>query len=123
VQHEQREQRALLASTEGERVAVADDLQRPEDAELQRGDRPVIALKPACDKLAAMNALGELTARELEVLRLVAEGRSDRAVAERLVLSERTVEAHVRSIFLKLGLLPTPDDNRRVRATLAFLGR
>jgi serine/threonine-protein kinase len=69
----------------------------------------------------AMDALAELTARELEVLELVAEGRSDRAVAARLVLSERTVEAHVRSIFLKLGLLPTPDENRRVRATRAYL--
>jgi DNA-binding NarL/FixJ family response regulator len=79
----------------------------------------VIALKPACGKLAHVD---ELTARELEVLRLVAEGRSDRAVAERLVVSERTVEAHVRAIFLKLGLLPSPDDNRRVRATLRYLG-
>jgi DNA-binding NarL/FixJ family response regulator len=77
-------------------------------------------LKPARGKLARMD---ELTARELEVLRLVAEGRSDRAVAARLVLSERTVEAHVRNIFLKLGLLPAPDVNRRVRATLAYLGR
>jgi serine/threonine-protein kinase len=75
-------------------------------------------LKPSSGKLAHMD---ELTARELEVLRLIAEGRSDRAVAERLVLSERTVEAHVRSIFLKLGLLPGPEINRRVRATLAYL--
>ena len=67
--------------------------------------------------------MDELTARELEVLRLVAEGCSDRAVARRLVLSERTVEAHVRTIFLKLGLLPSPDDNRRVRAALAYLSR
>jgi DNA-binding NarL/FixJ family response regulator len=80
----------------------------------------VIALKPTCGKLAHVD---ELSARELEVLRLIAEGRSDRAVAERLVLSERTVEAHVRNIFLKLGLLPAPGVNRRVRATLAYLGR
>jgi serine/threonine-protein kinase len=85
---------------------------------MRKSTRPVIALKPVCGKLARVD---ELTARELEVLRLVAEGRSDRAVAERLVLSERTVEAHVRSIFLKLGLLPAPDVNRRVRATLAYL--
>jgi DNA-binding NarL/FixJ family response regulator len=88
---------------------------------MRKSIAPVIALKPARGKLARMNTLAELTARELEVLGLVAEGRSDRAVAERLVLSERTVEAHVRSIFLKLGLLPAPDVNRRVRATLAYL--
>ena len=77
-------------------------------------------MKPACGKLARVD---ELTARELEVLRLIAEGRSDRAVAERLVVSKRTVEAHVRSIFLKLGLLPAPDVNRRVQAALVYLGR
>ena len=77
-------------------------------------------MKPGCGKLARVD---ELTARELEVLRLIAEGRSDRAVAERLVVSKRTVEAHVRSIFLKLGLLPAPDVNRRVQAALVYLGR
>jgi DNA-binding NarL/FixJ family response regulator len=62
-----------------------------------------------------------LSTRELDVLRLLAQGRSDRAIARRLVLSERTVESHVRNIFLKLDLLPSPEHNRRVRAAVAFM--
>ena len=56
-----------------------------------------------------------------EVLALMAEGRSNRAIGATLSLSEKTVEAHVRAIFTKLGLLPAPDENRRVLAVLAFL--
>jgi DNA-binding NarL/FixJ family response regulator len=62
-----------------------------------------------------------LTDRESNVLSLMAEGRSNKAIGERLFLSERTVEAHVRSIFTKLGLEPAPDDHRRVLAVLAYL--
>jgi serine/threonine-protein kinase len=62
-----------------------------------------------------------LTDREREVLELMAEGCSNRAIGARLFLSEKTVEAHVRGIFTKLGLLPAPDENRRVLAVLAFL--
>ena len=69
----------------------------------------------------ADDPLAELTDREREVLELMAEGCSNRAIGARLVLSEKTVEAHVRGIFAKLGLLPAPDDNRRVLAVLAFL--
>jgi DNA-binding NarL/FixJ family response regulator len=65
--------------------------------------------------------LAELTAREREVLALVAEGLSNRAIAARLVVTERTVEAHVTQIFLKLGLDTDPDSHRRVRAVLAYL--
>ena len=65
--------------------------------------------------------LAELTAREREVLALVAEGLSNRAIASRLVVTERTVEAHVTQIFLKLGLDVDPDSHRRVRAVLAYL--
>jgi DNA-binding NarL/FixJ family response regulator len=61
-----------------------------------------------------------LSRRELEVLRLLAEGRSDRAIARCLVLSERTVETHVRNIFFKLDLEPSPEHNRRVRAAIAY---
>ena len=68
-----------------------------------------------------MSDLPALSGRELEVLELLAQGRSDQAIAARLVLSERTVESHVRNIFLKLDLLPSPQHNRRVRAAVAFL--
>ena len=59
---------------------------------------------------------------ESEVLGLVAEGRSNAAIAQRLVISERAVAKHTASIFLRLGLQPSEDDNRRVLAVLAYLG-
>jgi DNA-binding NarL/FixJ family response regulator len=65
--------------------------------------------------------LGELTAREREVLGLMAEGYSNPAICERLFLSPKTVEAHVRQIFLKLDLRDSPEQHRRVGAVLAFL--
>jgi DNA-binding NarL/FixJ family response regulator/class 3 adenylate cyclase len=65
--------------------------------------------------------LGELTPRESEVLALMAEGRSNQAIAERLVVTERAVEKHVTSIFVKLRLPPAAEDHRRVLAVLAFL--
>jgi serine/threonine-protein kinase len=69
----------------------------------------------------AIDPIAELTEREREVLSLMAEGCSNRAIGARLSLSEKTIEAHVRGIFTELGLLPAPDDNRRVLAVLAFL--
>jgi DNA-binding NarL/FixJ family response regulator len=66
-------------------------------------------------------ALAELTEREREVLGLMAEGRSNAAIAERLTVTEKTVEAHVASIFSKLGLEPAHADHRRVLAVLAYL--
>jgi DNA-binding NarL/FixJ family response regulator len=62
-----------------------------------------------------------LTERDREVLALMAEGRSNRAIARRLVLTERAVEKHVTSIFGKLGLMPARGDHRRVRAVLTYL--
>lgn len=65
--------------------------------------------------------LRELTDREREVLALMAEGRSNLAVSEKLFLSPKTIESHVNSIFTKLGLFPAADDHRRVLAVLTFL--
>ena len=65
--------------------------------------------------------LAELTPREYDVLTLMAEGRSNQAIAEKLVISGRAVEKHVTSIFTKLKLAPAPEDHRRVLAVLAFL--
>lgn len=65
--------------------------------------------------------LERLTPREREVLELMAEGRSNRAIAERMVVTERAVEKHVSAIFDKLDLPPTDADNRRVRAVLTYL--
>jgi DNA-binding NarL/FixJ family response regulator len=65
--------------------------------------------------------LNELTDREREILALMAEGRSNTGIGERLFLSQRTIESHVRSIFRKLSLEEAPDDHRRVLAVLAYL--
>ena len=65
--------------------------------------------------------LSDVTAREREVLALMAEGRSNGAIAEQLVVTERAVEKHVTSIFGKLGLAPAAEDHRRVLAVLAYL--
>ena len=67
--------------------------------------------------------LEQLSAREVEVLALMAEGRSNAAIADRLCLTQRTVESHVRSIFTRLDLAPGVEDHRRVLAVLAYLGR
>lgn len=73
----------------------------------RRAGRPVDSLSP----------------REREVLALVAEGHSNAAIADRLVMSHSGVEKHISNVFTKLGLLPSDDQHRRVLAVLAYLGR
>jgi DNA-binding NarL/FixJ family response regulator len=72
-------------------------------------------------KRAADEPIAALSAREREVLELMAQGRSNAAIAQRLYVSEKAVSKHSTSIFLKLGLEPSDDDNRRVLAVLAYL--
>ncbi|TCO36020.1 DNA-binding NarL/FixJ family response regulator [Kribbella steppae] len=70
---------------------------------------------------AADSGLGRLSARERDVLGLAAEGHSNAAVAARLVITERTVETHIRSVFQKLDIHESPLSHRRVLAVLAYL--
>ena len=67
--------------------------------------------------------LGALTPREREVLELMAQGRSNAAIAQRLTVTERAIAKHTSNIFAKLCLPPSDDDNRRVLAVLAYLNR
>jgi serine/threonine-protein kinase len=65
--------------------------------------------------------LDDLTPRELEILELMAQGHSNTRICTLLTLSQRTVESHVRNIFLRLGLLESPDSSRRVLAVLTYI--
>lgn len=67
--------------------------------------------------------LDALTPREREILALMAEGRSNQGISRALWLSPKTVETHIRGAFAKLGISDAPEDNRRVLAVLAYLGR
>jgi DNA-binding NarL/FixJ family response regulator len=71
--------------------------------------------------LARREPLAGLTAREHDVLRHIAEGRSNAAIAAQLFITEKVVSKHINSIFAKLGMPPSDDDNRRVLAVLMFL--
>jgi DNA-binding NarL/FixJ family response regulator len=75
------------------------------------------------DRNSGNVALRTLSPRERDVFGLMAEGRSNAAIAQRLVITERAVAKHTASIFIRLGLQPSDDDNRRVLAVLAYLGR
>ncbi len=72
-------------------------------------------------KRRAKGPIDDLTEREREVLALMAEGRSNQAICDRLFVTPKTVEAHIANIFSKLELLPAPDDHRRVLAVLTYL--
>ena len=82
---------------------------------------PALVAQLVDAKRTRPDPLTELTDREREVLSLMAEGRSNQAIADRLFVTPKTVEAHTASIFSKLELVPAPDDHRRVLAVLAFL--
>ncbi len=82
-------------------------------------DPSVVAL--LVGRRRAHNPMDDLTERERDVLAVMAEGRSNQAICERLHLSPKTVEAYVRGVFTKLGLYQGADDNRRVLAVLTFL--
>jgi DNA-binding NarL/FixJ family response regulator len=97
---------------------LVDALQRIADGECVL-DPTIVARLVARSRQRA--PLASLTEREREVLALMAEGRSNAAIAERIVVTPRTVEAHIRQILGKLGLRDSPDDHRRVLAVLAYL--
>jgi DNA-binding NarL/FixJ family response regulator len=78
-------------------------------------------VKQLVDAQHVDDPLADLTPREREVLALMAGGYTDRGIRERLFLSQKTVESHVRSIFRKLDLPSSPTDNRRVHAALTYL--
>ena len=108
----------LLKERVSDVVVLADALRRVSDGECVLD--PTIAARllrrPARD-----GALEALSDREREVLALMAEGRSNGAISARLFLSPKTVEAHVKHIFVKLRLDESPDDHRRVLAVVAHL--
>ncbi|WP_250291137.1 response regulator transcription factor [Frankia sp. CiP1_Cm_nod1] len=80
-----------------------------------------IVIRALVERRAPASALAALSERERDVLGLMAQGLSNTAIAARLVVGLRTVETHVASVFTRLGLLPTPDEHRRVRAVVTYL--
>ncbi len=110
----------LLKDRVSDVVVLVDALRRVDDGETVLDPTIVQRL---VRRRRDQDALAQLTAREREVLELMAEGHSNQAVAARLVISPKTVEAHVGQIFGKLGFDETPDQHRRVLAVLAWLRR
>lgn len=121
--------RILTESANGVGYLLKDRVRNLEDftATLQRVADGGSALDPmVVSQLLARGRDGDdrldvLTPRERAVLELVAEGRSNKGIGERLVITERAVQKHVTSIFAKLGLRTDEDDHRRILAVLAYL--
>jgi DNA-binding NarL/FixJ family response regulator len=84
-------------------------------------DPKIVEVLVAAKARAERSSLSELTAREREVLAEIAQGKSNTAIAQTLVLTKRAVEKHINSIFLKLNLSEAENVSKRVKATLAFL--
>ena len=82
---------------------------------------PEVVAQLLTRRSAADDPMSVLTAREREVLSLMAEGRSNAAIAAQLFITEKAVSKHTNSIFNRLALPPSEDDNRRVLAVLAYL--
>jgi len=108
----------LLKDRVSEVAVVADALRRIDEGECVID--PTIVSRLVARK-RARGPLDVLTEREREVLTLVAEGRSNGAIGEKLFLSRKTVDSHISQIFLKLDLRESPEHHRRVLAVLAFL--
>jgi DNA-binding NarL/FixJ family response regulator len=108
----------LLKERVSDPAVLVDALGRLRDGECVLDPTIVARL---VDRPRAAGPLDELTDREREVLALIAEGRSNRGICEQLVLSPKTVESHVKHIFMKLEIDAAPEDHRRVLAVLAYL--
>ncbi len=108
----------LLKERVFDAAVLVDALQRVDDGETVVDPTVVAQL---LGRRRRHDPLADLTEREREVLSLVAEGLSNQAIAARLVITERTVEAHINSVFGKLGLEPATGTHRRVLAVLTFL--
>jgi len=107
-----------------ERVHNRGELVSAIDAVAQGGsviDPKIVEVLVTAKARAERSPLSQLTPREQEVLSEIAEGKSNTAIAESLVLTKRAVEKHINSIFMKLGLASSDDVSKRVKATLLFL--